>query len=116
MAAGSAVAKLREAGFGPAYSTETSTAFKVGWRELTSSGRKQYEMYLSLNRSVRTIPDRHAIAYARAKDEVNFRQIIRQEVDVADPLTVRDNTPRKRSSTKKGATTKRKGAATKRIR
>jgi hypothetical protein len=116
LAAGSAVAKLREAGFGPASSTETSTAFKVGWREFTSSGRKQYEMYLSLNRSVRTIPDRHAIAYARAKDEVNFRQIIRQEVDVADPLTVRDNTPRKRSSTKKGATTRRKGAATKRIR
>jgi hypothetical protein len=36
-------------------------------------------MFLSLKRTVRELPERHALAYARAKDDRQFGRIIRGE-------------------------------------
>jgi hypothetical protein len=58
-------------------------------------------MFLSLNRTVKELPNRHALAYARAEDDAEFGRIVRNEVD---------NCSAKRSSkTKASPKTKIKG-------
>jgi hypothetical protein len=38
-------------------------------------------MFLSLKKTVRELPEQHALAYARAKDDRQFGRIIRGEVE-----------------------------------
>ena len=91
----SAVAKLRATGVAPQGPSDraTKTEIKAGWRELSEPGRKQYEMFLSLKRSAKSLPDRHALAYARAKDAGEFSKIVRSEIETS--------TAPKKSGTKK---------------
>ena len=62
-----AMSKLKAAGLAPAARSDRTTTTEVGagFRELSKPGLKQYEMFLSLNRSAKRLPDRHALAYAR---------------------------------------------------
>jgi hypothetical protein len=63
----------------PEPSSSKERTFRAGWSQDSTSGRKQYEMFLSLKRTVRELPERHALAYARAKDDRQFGRIIRGE-------------------------------------
>ena len=84
LAASSAMAKLCEAGIAPPASHESTTSLRAGWRQYQKSGRKQYEMFLSLKRTVKTLPDGHAEAYARAKDQLEFGKMVRKELAEKD--------------------------------
>jgi hypothetical protein len=86
-----AISKLRAAGLAPAPQSDRTTTTEVGagFRELSKPGLKQYEMFLSLKRSSKRLPDRHALAYARAQDAVEFGKIIRSEMETVGPVTKR---------------------------
>jgi hypothetical protein len=64
-----ALDKLSNEGFVPPPESSSSKerTFRAGWSQYSSSGRKQYEMFLSLKKTVRELPERHALAYARAR-------------------------------------------------
>jgi hypothetical protein len=92
LAVSSAVSKLRAAGVAPQNLPDrtTQTEIKAGWREISVPGRKQYEMFLSLKRSAKSLPDRHALAFARAQDAAEFGKIIRSEMETpAGPVKKR---------------------------
>jgi hypothetical protein len=91
LAVSSAISKLRAAGLTPQDQPPeaTTTEIRAGWRELCKPGQKQYEMFLSLKRSAKNLPDRHALAYARAQNAMEFGKIIRSEMDTPAPAKKR---------------------------
>jgi hypothetical protein len=72
--------KLREKGLAPDGKTG-ETYLDAGWIKYSSSGKKQYEMYVSLKKAYKKLPDQHPEAYAQAKDRKEFGQIIRGELE-----------------------------------
>jgi hypothetical protein len=77
-----ALDKLRGAGLAPVADAAQST-LNARWTKYASSGKKQYEMFLSLKKTARQLPDRHLQAYAEAKSPREFGQIMRCESDRA---------------------------------
>jgi hypothetical protein len=96
LAVRSALAKLSDVGLAPTPGGHKSkeTSVRAGWREYSQPGRKQCEMFLTIRKTVRTLPERHAIAYSRAKDDLEFGRIIRGQVD---PLLAQNVRTRSRS-------------------
>ncbi|MFY9935774.1 MAG: hypothetical protein WAK33_02830 [Silvibacterium sp.] len=78
-----ALTKLSGIGLAPAFDGRKSsdTSIRTGWREYSQPGRKQYEMFLSIRRSVKSLPERESLAYARAGDSAHFGRLIRGEDD-----------------------------------
>ena len=79
-----ALDKLRTGGLLPV-STATSgrqsseREIRAGWVAYSEPGRKQFEMFLTLKKNVTELPERHALAYARARNDAELGQIIRGE-------------------------------------
>jgi hypothetical protein len=92
MAISAAVTKLRDTGLAPTGSKETDTSIRAGWRQYSTPGKKQYEMFVSLKRTVKMLPDRHALAYARAEDASEFGQIVRNETETKSGKTRKKKT------------------------
>ncbi|WP_353064461.1 hypothetical protein RBB77_01700 [Tunturibacter psychrotolerans] len=84
------------------------TTLNAGWIKYSSSGKKQYEMYVSLKKTFKKLPDKHPEAYARSKDRKEFGQIIRGELD--KPATVAQ-IPKKKAAKNAGATRSRRQPA-----
>jgi hypothetical protein len=82
-AVASALTKLAIVGLAPTPEMQKSkeTSVRAGWREYSQPGRKQYEMFLSIKRTVKALPRGHALAYARAKDDLEFGRLVRGEIE-----------------------------------
>lgn len=91
MSVGAAISKLQGARLAPqdSGSKETDISVKAGWRTYSSSGKKQYEMFLSLKRTIKRLPEGHALAYARAADATEFGRIVRNELKVVPAKSVK---------------------------
>jgi hypothetical protein len=81
---------------------------RVGWNQYSSSGRKQYEMFLTIKKTVHNLPERHALAYARAKDDRQFGRIVRGE---DEPVPVATSKRGKKTSPRTSKAADRKGPA-----
>jgi len=70
---------LRDAGLfpKPQHGGEKTTTLRIGWSSYADSEEKQFEMFLSLKRSVEILPEGHAVAVARARDTEQFGKLIR---------------------------------------
>jgi hypothetical protein len=75
--------KLRAKGMAPAPNADAS--LEARWIQYSSSGKKQYEMFVSLRKTYSELPDKHAEAYAQARDMKEFGQIIRGELANVEP-------------------------------
>jgi hypothetical protein len=74
-----ALTTLSGVGVVPKVPKSTETSVRAGWREYSQPGRRQYEMFLTIRKNVKALPQGHALAYARAKDDLEFGRILRGE-------------------------------------